>query len=61
MKGHLIKFSPNDFKSITENNKLFEIQVLVSRVTVFDEIHENLYLRKSPCPNGLSQKSIQLI
>ena len=44
MKGHLIQFSSNEFKSIMEVDVLFEIHVLVSRVTVFNEIRENPYL-----------------
>ena len=66
IKGHLIQFSPNELKFITEIDVLFEIHVLVSRVTVFDEIRENSYMRKSPCitwfkPKTNSNHSITLI
>ena len=48
MKGHLIQFTPNEIATITETNVLLEIHVRVSRVSAFDEIHRNSYLRKSP-------------
>ena len=49
MKVHFAHFKLNGIESITEIDVLFEIHMLVSRVTVFDEIRENSYLRKSPC------------
>ena len=48
MNVYLINFKPNGLKSTTKVNVLFEIHALVSRVSVFDEIRENSYLRKSP-------------
>ena len=48
MKAHLIHFKSNGLKPMTKVNVLFQIQALVSRVTVFDKIRGNSYLRKSP-------------
>ena len=49
MKAHLINFKVNGTKPITKVNVMFEIHASVPRVTVFDKIRENPYLRKSPC------------
>ena len=49
MKGHLIHYKSSAIALITKVNVLFEIQLLVSRATIFDKIRENLYLRKSSC------------
>ena len=49
MEGHLIQFKSNVIVSTTKVNVLHEIRLLVSRVTVFDEIQGNLYLRKNSC------------
>ena len=46
MKIHLSHFKSNALKSIMKVDVLFEIHVLVSKVSVFDEIRENPYLRK---------------
>ena len=48
MKAHLTRSMSNEITSIMKVNVLLEIHALVSRVTVFDEICENSYLRKSP-------------
>ena len=48
MKGHLNQFTPNGITTITEVNVLLEIHEWASRVSVFDEIRGNSYLRKSP-------------
>ena len=47
MKIHLIHLRSNAIKSIMKVNVLFQIHALVSRVTVFDEIRKNPYLRES--------------
>ena len=56
MKGHLIQFTSNRIAPITKVNALFEIHALVSGVTMFDEIHENSYLRKDPCTTWFKSK-----
>lgn len=56
MKGHLINFKSNAIASIMKVNILLEIHVLVSRVTVFNEIYENSYLQKSPCTKWFNSK-----
>ena len=48
-KGHLIQLTSNAIVSITKANVLLEIHAMVSRVTVFDKMRGNSYLRKSPC------------
>lgn len=60
MKGHLIQFSSNELKSTTEVNVHFEIHARVSKVSVFDGIRGNSYLRKSPCNPQSKPKTISI-
>ena len=48
MKAHLINLRSNGIECIMKVDVLFEIHTLVSRISVFDEIRENLYLQKGP-------------
>ena len=48
MKGHLSQFTSNGIAHNTEVNVLLEIHTWVCRVSEFDEIRGNSYLRKSP-------------
>ena len=48
MKGHLIQFTSYGIATVMEVHILVEIHVRVSRVSLFDKIRENSYLRKSP-------------
>ena len=59
-KAHLTNFKSNALEYIMKINVLFEIHALVSRISVFDEIRESPYLRKSPC-STLFEPKLNLI
>ena len=61
MKGHLNQFMLNEIATTTKVNVLLEIYVRVSRVSVFDEIREISYLRKSSYIAWFSLKPFQFI
>ena len=48
MKGHLSNLKSNAITYIIKVHILFKIHALVLRITVFDKIRKNMYLRKSP-------------
>ena len=48
MKTHLVNLKSNETKCIMKVDVLFKIHTWVSRISVFDEIRENLYLQKGP-------------
>ena len=48
MKTHLINLKSNETKCIMKIDVLFEIHMMVLRISAFDEIRENPYLQKGP-------------